>query len=672
MTGPEQGAIAPAVVISGLPDINVYDTFPKLLRHNAEKMGDRPSMREKSYGIWQSYTWKQVKEEVYAVAAGLKGLGVQRGDKIAIVGDNRPRMYWTISVAQCLGAVPVPVYQDSVAEEIHYPLEHAEVRFAVVEDQEQVDKLLSIKDRLPTLETIIYDEERGVRDYPQPFLHNYDTLKAAGEAALAANPRLIDDEIDRGSAADISIIPYTSGTTGNPKGVLLSYSNVMRAAFNGARFEGLKATDESMAYLPIAWIGDHIFSYAQAFICGFCVACPENSETVLTDLRELGPTYFFAPPRIFENILTTVMIRMEDAGPTKRALFKYFMDHAKKVGVKILDGQPVGLLDRLKYSLGEVLIYGPLKNVLGFTRMRIGYTAGEAIGPEIFAFYRSIGVNLKQLYGSTEAAVFVTIQPNGEIYDDTVGTPAPEVELKIADNGEVMFRSPGVFMEYFKNADATLETKTEDGWVHTGDAGFIDDRGHLKIIDRAKDVGKLKNGTLFAPKYIENKLKFFPNIKEVVSFGHDRDYCACFINIDLEAVGNWAERNNVSYASFQELSSNEQVYEIIKGHVEQVNRDLAAEEMVAGSQIKRFLLLPKMLDADDGELTRTSKVRRRFIAEKYGPLIEALYDPDAQQGEIKSEITFEDGRKGMLEATAMIVDAAILPPSDGGTKAAAA
>lgn len=671
MAGPVSGVFAPAPIVPGLPDINVHDTFPKLLRYNADAIGNQPSMREKNFGIWQSYTWSEVKTEVYAIAAGLKELGVERGDKIAIIGDNRPRMYWTISVAQCLGAVPVPVYQDSVAEEIHYPLEHAEVRFAVVEDQEQVDKLLSIMDRLPSLETIVYDEDRGVRDYPQPFLHHYETVKSRGEAALQANPNLIDDEIDKGSAHDVSIIPYTSGTTGNPKGVLLSYSNVMRAAFNGARFEGLKSTDESLAYLPIAWIGDHIFSYAQSFICGFCVACPESSDTVLTDLRELGPTYFFAPPRIFENILTTVMIRMEDAGPTKRAIFKFFMDHAKKVGVKILDGQSVSLLDRLTYGLGELLVYGPLKNVLGFTRIRIGYTAGEAIGPEIFSFYRSIGVNLKQLYGSTEAAVFVTIQPNGEIYDDTVGTPAPEVELRIADNGEVMFRSPGVFMEYFKNAEATAESKTEDGWVHTGDAGFIDDRGHLKIIDRAKDVGKLNDGTLFAPKYIENKLKFFPNIKEVVAFGHDKDYCACFINIDLEAVGNWAERNNVSYASFQELSANKQVYEIIKGHVEKVNNDLAGEEMVAGSQIKRFLLLPKMLDADDGELTRTSKVRRRFIAEKYEPLINALYDPAADQGEIKSEITFEDGRKGMLEATAKIVDAATQAPHGGVTKAAA-
>ncbi|WP_420731151.1 AMP-dependent synthetase/ligase [Hwanghaeella sp. 1Z406] len=670
LTGSKTYTAAPLPPAPDMPDIDVYDTFPKLLRYNAVRLGDQPSMREKSFGIWQSWTWSQVKEEIYRYAAGMKELGVQRGDKIAIIGDNRPRMYWTICMAQCLGAVPVPIYQDSVAEEILFPLEHAEVRFAVVEDQEQVDKLLIIKDRLPKLETIVYDEERGIRDYTETFLHSYRDTLALGDLALAKNSLLIDDEIDQGTTNDISIIPYTSGTTGNPKGVLLSYRNVMRAAYNGARFEGLKSTDQSLAYLPIAWIGDHIFSYGQAYICGFCVACPESSDTVLTDLRELGPSYFFAPPRIFENILTTVMIRMEDASAIKRKVFNYFMDHARRVGVKILDGHTVGLWDRFLYALGGVLVYGPLKNVLGFSRVRVGYTAGEAIGPDIFSFYRSIGINLKQLYGSTEAAVFVTIQPNGEIYDDTVGTPAPEVELRIADNGEVLFRSPGVFVEYFKNEAATKETKTADGWVHTGDAGFMDDRGHLKIIDRAKDVGKLNNGTLFAPKYIENKLKFFPNIKEVVAFGNGRDYCACFINIDLEAVGSWAERNNLSYASFQDLSSRREVYDIIKGHVEQVNRDLAQEEMVAGSQITRFLLLPKMLDADDGELTRTSKVRRSFIAEKYASLIDALYDPSAKTGSIKSEITFEDGRKGMLEATVDIYEATQTPPSHTSTKVA--
>lgn len=642
------------------PDIAVHDTFPKLLRYNAQHRGDRPAMREKDLGIWQSWTWKEVHDEVRDYAAGLAALGVKRDDTIAVIGDNRPRLYWTIAAAQHLGAVPVPLYQDSVAEEMFFVLEHAEVRFAVAEDQEQIDKLLSVKDRLPHLEWIVYDETRGVREYGHAFLHEYDDVVKAGREFNAKNPGFIDAEIDRGKGGDVSLIPYTSGTTGNPKGVLLTYDNIIRMAYNAAKFEGLRETDESLAYLPIAWIGDHVFSYGQSYIAGFCVACPESSDTVLTDLRELGPTYFFAPPRIFENILTTVMIRIEDAGALKRNMFHYFMRHARRVGIRLLDGTPVPLGDRLLYWLGEILVYGPLKNVLGLSRVRLGYTAGEAIGPDIFDFYRSLGINLKQLYGQTECSVFLTIQPNGEIKADTVGVPIDEVELKIADSGEVLYRSPGVFKEYFKNPDATQSTKQPDGWVHTGDAGLIDDDGHLKIIDRAKDVGKLTDGSLFAPKYIENKLKFFPSIKEAVAFGHGRDFCTAFINIDLEAVGNWAERKGISYGSYQELAARPEIYDLVQEHVEQVNRDLAQEDRVAGSQIHRFLILHKMLDADDGEVTRTSKVRRSFILEKYAPLIDALYG-GAQTGHIETEITFENGAKGVLAADLEIRDAACVP-----------
>jgi long-chain acyl-CoA synthetase len=380
----------------------------------------------------------------------------------------------------------------------------------------------------------------------------------------------------------------------------------------------------------------------------------------MQDLRELGPTYFFAPPRIFENILTTVMIRMEDASRLKRRIFKHFLELARTVGGRILDRKPVGLGTRLHYLLGEILVYGPLKNTLGFSRIRLAYTAGEAIGPEIFEFYRSLGVNLKQLYGSTEASVYITMQPDGEIRSDTVGRPAPGVELKLADNGEVLFRSPGVFKEYYKNPEATAETKTPDGWVMTGDAGMMTDDGHLRIIDRAKDVGRLTDGSLFPPKYIENKLKFFPNIKEAVAFGDGRDYVAAFINIDLQAVGSWAERNNLAYSSYQELAGNPRVYGIIQQHVEQVNRDLAKDPQLAGTQIRRFLVLHKELDADDGELTRTRKVRRRIIFDKYKALIDALYDGSAS-AHIETELTFEDGRRGLLKADVRIADARTFP-----------
>lgn len=642
---------------AGYPDIALHDTFPKLLRYNATARADRPAMREKNFGIWKTNSWAEVKAEVDRFAAGMASLGLTRGDRVAIIGDNRPRLYWSIAMAQTLGAVPVPIYQDSVAEEMHYPLDHAEVRFAIAEDQEQVDKLIALKERLPTLEAVIYDEPRGVREYTQDYLHSYDEVQIAGQAFMDQNPGFIDQRINESNGSDTCLIPYTSGTTGNPKGVILTYDNLLKGAYAGVVFEGLRETDEVLAYLPLAWIGDNAFSYAQSIISGFCVACPENSETVLTDLRELGPTYFFAPPRIFENILTQVSIRIEDAGALKRRMFHYFMGVARRVGVNILEGRPVSISDRVLYALGNVLVFGPLKNVLGLSRVRIGYTAGEAIGPDIFTFYRSLGVNLKQLYGSTETSVFVTIQPDGQIKPDTVGTPLSGVAIKISESGELLIKSDGIFKEYFKNDEATQEAKDEDGWYYTGDAGFLDEDGHLKIIDRAKDVGKLNNGSLFAPKYIENKLKFFPEIREAVAFGSGKDYVAAFINIDIEAVGNWAERNGVPYASYQELASLPQVYDIILGQVEKVNQDLAAEARVSGSQISRFLILHKLLDADDGELTRTSKVRRKFIAEKYAPLIDGLYS-EADSALIEAEITFEDGRKGVVKADLPIKNAA--------------
>ena len=641
------------------------DTFPKLLRMHARVRGDRPAFRHKDRGIWQTWTWREVYDNVRAIALGLRKLGVAEGDKVAIVGTNRPLLYWSLCAAQMLRATPVPVYADAVADELVHVLANADVKVAAAQDQEQVDKLLSIADRLPTLEHIVYDEDRGLRDYVQPNLSALDDIIEASAKALhseASLGRTLDELIDAGRADDASIMLYTSGTTGRSKGVVLSAGRSVQAARDTVAFDGLTDRDEQLAYLPLAWVGDHIFSYAQHYTAGYCVCCPESPETADADRREIAPTYFFAPPRVFENLLTAVIVRMEDAGNLKKKMFHSFMDHARKVGERILNGEPVGTWDRFKYFLGEYLVYGPLKNRMGFTRMKVGYTAGEAIGPEIFSFYRSLGLNLKQLYGQTEASVYITAQPDGEIRADTVGKPSPDVEIRIADNGEVLYRSPGVFVGYYKNDEATKETKTKDGWVHTGDAGFFDKEGHLKIIDRAKDVGKLKNGSLFAPKYIENKLKFFPNIKEAVAFGDGRDYCAVFVNIDLTSIGSWAERNNIAYASYQELAQHPEVYKTIESHVDQVNRDLASEELMAGSQIRRFLVLHKELDADDGELTRTQKVRRSFIAERYSPLIDALYD-GSKEKHIETEVVFEDGRKGRIAATVEIRDMKEHPPS---------
>jgi len=631
------------------------DTFPKLLAGLARDRGAAPAYREKEYGIWQTYDWAHVAREVNLLAAGLAELGLSRGDRMIVVGDNRPRLYWAMAAAQSLGAVPVPVYQDSVTEELAYVVEHAGARYAIAENQEQIDKLLEIRKSVPSLKTLIYDDPRGLRHYDG--LLSYSEVQERGAKRLAAAPNSIADEVAKGHGSDEAIMLYTSGTTGRPKGAVLTYDNLVWAARAGAEFDGLKAGDELLSYLPMAWVGDHLFSYAQGYVVGLVVNCPESASTVMTDLREIGPTYYFAPPRVLENLITQVMIRMEDAGALKRRLFHYFMALARRVGPALLDGRAVSLIDRLLYRVGSLLVYGPLKNSLGMSRVRVAYTAGEAVGPEIFNFYRSLGVNMKQLYGQTEASVFVTIHPNGEVFSDTVGKPVSKVEVRITDAGEVLYRSPGVFKEYFKNPQATNDTKTADGWVHTGDAGYLDERGHLRIIDRARDVGKLNDGTLFAPKFIENKLKFFPHINEVVAFGHGRDFVAVFVNIDMTAVGDWAERRNISYASYQELAAHPAVHDLVQSEIEQVNRDLAHDPRMAGAQIRRFLILHKALEADDGELTRTNKVRRGFIGERYKTLVDALYS-GAKQVNIKVDVTFEDGRKGTIEGDIEIRDLA--------------
>jgi long-chain acyl-CoA synthetase len=639
------------------------DTFPKLLIRNAHLYGSRPSMLHKDLGVWQTWTWAEVLEIVRAYAVGLHRHGLRRGETMAIVGANRPKLYWSVMAAQMLGAIPVPVYSDAVAEELCFVLAHAEARYAAVEDQEQIDKLQSVADRLPKLQEMVYDESRGLRDYDHSRLRSMNDVIEEGRKALAdpAVAAWLDAEIAAGKGSDPSIILYTSGTTGTSKGVVLTGERSIKAASDTVAFDKLTEKDVALAYLPLAWVGDHYLNYAQGLVSGFCMACPESADTAMSDLREIGPSFYFAPPRTLELLLTRMMIRMEDAALIKRKLFHYFIGVARRYGERILNGQPVPLSGRLLYGLGNILVYAPLKNVLGFSRVRVAYTAGEAIGPDLFAFYRSIGLNFKQLYGQTEAFLYVTAQPDGEIYSDTVGPACPNVDIRIADNGEVLFKSPGMFAGYFKDDAKTAEVMTADGFVKTGDAGFFDEKtGHLKIIDRAKDVGKLNDGTLFPPKYIENKLKFYPNIREVVAFGDKHDFVSVMLNIDLTAVGSWAERNNVVYGSYQELAGHPQVYDMIEKHVAEANRSLAADKVMAGAQIKRFLILHKELDADDGELTRTQKVRRGFIADRYAPLIKALYD-GSTEADISTEVTFEDGRKGTISARVKIRDMQIEP-----------
>jgi long-chain acyl-CoA synthetase len=582
---------------------------------------------------------------------------------VAIIGDNRPRLYATFAAVQSLGAIAVPIYQDSVADEMAYVLDHAEVKFAVVQNQEQVDKVISIADRLPRLRTVFYEEERGLAGYDHTSLYAFQKVQELGRRELAENAGAAGwwlDEVAKGQGADVSVMLYTSGTTGRPKGVMLTHENIVVSAQNGNKFDNFTPDDTLLAYLPMAWVGDHIFSYGQAFAGAMCVHCPESPETIIEDRREIAPSYFFAPPRVYENLLTQIMVRMEDAGRLKKAMFDYFLKVARRSGEKILDGKPVGPKERLLYRLGNICVYAPLRNRMGFSRIRVAYTAGEAIGPELFRFYRALGVNLKQLYGQTEASVYITLQPDGEVYPDTVGKPGPDVEIAIADSGEVLYRSPGVFLKYYKNDDATRETKTPDGWVHTGDAGFLDQHGHLKIIDRAKDVGRLNGGDLFAPKYLENKMKFYPEVREAVAFGQGRDYVTMLVNIDPVSVGSWAERNNVAYGSYQELAAHPQVYDTVLKRLDAVNRSLAEEAQMAASQIHRFLILHKELDADDGEMTRTQKVRRSTVAERYALLIEALYD-GSTHCHIATEVTFEDGRRGVVEGDLRIVDVPTYP-----------
>ncbi|HWI82594.1 AMP-dependent synthetase/ligase, partial [Ramlibacter sp.] len=621
-------------------------TFPRLLLQHAAQRPQDPAIREKEYGIWQTHSWSAMLALVEQVACGLHEAGLAADDHMVVIGANRPRLYATMLAAQSLGAVPIPLYQDAVGAECVFPINNAEVRFAFAEDQEQVDKLLEIRGQCPQLRAIYYDDPRGLRKYKEPGLASLDELIAAGRAFAQQHPTFFRTEIERATPDDVAAMFFTSGTTGNPKGVVHTHRSLLDRAQAGAQFDKLTHQEEVLAYLPPAWIGQNIFSYAQWLACGYVVNCPESSSTVVIDLKEIGPTYYFAPPRVFEGLLTSVTIRMEDAGWLKRKMFHHFMAVARQVGPALKDHRPVGALQRLQYAIGNVLVYGPLRNSLGFSRVRVAYTAGEAIGPDLFTFYRSIGINLKQLYGSTETAVFVCLQPDDQVKADTVGIPISGVEIKVSDNGEVLVRSRGLLKEYYKNPQATAEVLTADGWYHTSDAGFLDAGGHLKIIDRVKDVGRIaggpNDGALFAPKYVENKLKFFPYIKEAVAYGDGRERVCVMINIDFEAVGNWAERRNLPYAGYPDLSQKPEVYELVKECVEKVNADLAADERLAGSQISRFLILHKELDADDGELTRTNKVRRGFIAEKYHVLVDALYGGKTEQY-IETQVKFEDG-----------------------------
>ena len=637
-------------------------TFAHLLLQHAAQRPNAAALREKEYGIWQTWSWADVARDVRHMACGLAALGLGRGQNLAFISDNRPHLYMGFVAVQSLGAVPIPLYQDAVAQEMAFVMQDAEIAFAFAENQEQVDKILEVREQLPGIRHIIYDDPRGLRKYTEDGLISTEQLLQLGRDWDRSHPGAWDAMAQAVQPQDVSVILYTSGTTGKPKGVCQTHASFIGAAQGAVQVDGLNPSDNVISYLPPAWVGDHLFSLAQWMVAGFTINCPESGSTVQIDLREIGPSYYFAPPRVFEGMLTSVSIRMEDAARPKQWLFARAMALAKRVGADILDGQPVGALDRLKYKLGDLLIYGPLRNVLGLSRIRVAYTAGAAIGPDLFKFFRSIGINLKQLYGQTETCAYVCIQQNGQVKLNTVGQAAPGIELKIADSGEVLVKGVSVLKEYYKRPDATAEVIDAQGYFRTGDAGVLDADGHLRIIDRAKDVGKLNGGAMFAPNYIENKLKFFPQIKEAVCFGHQRDQVCAFINIDYEAVGNWVERQGIPYGGYVDLASKPQVLTLIGECIAQVNADLAAEAGMADTQIARFLVLHKELDPDDDELTRTRKVRRNFVAEKYAVLIDALYSGKSAQF-IETQVKFEDGRTGSVSATLPILTAKTLAAS---------
>ena len=625
-------------------------TLPQILRRNAATLHRKPAMREKDRGIWQPYSWQLYWDETRALALGLAAAGFAAGDKLAVIGENRPRLYFAQLAAMCLGGVAVPAYQDAIASELAYVLDHAEVSVVIAEDQEQVDKVLSVRDRLPHLKLIVYDDPRGLGDYAESQLESFEAVTEAGRAFGTTHPGYVEAIVDAGKPGDLCLFSYTSGTTSRPKGVMLSHANLLSASDALAKADDVRQSDDHIAYLPMAWIGNSLLSMALHVWVGFTCNYPEKPETLLRDLRELGPTIALAPPRFWENTLTAVLVRAADASPLKRSLFNCFRRIAERAESRRGAGQAVPLGLRLGVAIGEVLIYGPLRDQLGLRRTRWAYTGGAPLGADTFRFFRAVGINLKQVYGATELAGLCSVQADREVDPDTVGRPFAGTELRIAENGEVQVRSTAVFQGYYKQEEATRGALTEDGWLRTGDAGFIDRRGHLVIIDRARDVGKLADGTAYAPQFLENKLKFSPFIGEVVAFGDSRPFVAAIVAIDPTTVGNWAERNNLAYTSFQDLCAKTEVADLVREEIRKCNAVLP--EAV---QIRRFLVLNKEFDADDDEITRTRKIRRGFVAEKYAAVVDAIYG-GLSIVELAAEITYEDGRKAMLRSTLAIAD----------------
>ncbi len=623
------------------------ETLPQCLLEHARRTPHKVALRERLYGIWQTLTWQQYADHVKYFALGLVSLGLQPEETIAIIGDNRPEWLIAELAAQSVGAKSIGIYQDSVVREIIYILNHADVTFIVVEDQEQVDKILEIWDQLKGVRKVIYYDPKGLRNYTEDFLMYFPDVEALGQAYEAAHPGWFEERVSRGRGEDIAILSTTSGTTANPKLAMLSHRSMLSMGRNLMKVDPLTPDDEFVSFLPLAWIGEQMMVMSCGLQVGFKVNFPEEPETVQHDLREIGPQVMFSPPRIWESLVSQVQVKIEDTSFLKRAFFNWAMPIGYRMADLRFRKQKPPLYLRLLYFLADWLVFQEIKDQLGLRHLKRAYTGGAALGPDVFRFFHALGVNLKQIYGQTEINGIAVVHRDNDIKFQTVGTPIPETEVKIDESGEILMRSPAVMLGYYRNPEATAEA-LRDGWLHSGDAGYFDEDGHLVVIDRVKDVMTLHDGTKFSPQFIENKLKFSPYIREAVVFGGDWPFVSAMINIDFANVGKWAEKHQIAYTTYTDLSQKPEVYRLIRKHVEQANQDLPP-----AARIQRFLLLHKELDADDAELTRTRKVRRRLIADRYADLISALYS-HASHVEVETTITYQDGRIARLQTRVAI------------------
>jgi long-chain acyl-CoA synthetase len=617
-------------------------TLPRLLIENARRLGNRVALREKDFGIWQTVTWRQFADHVRAFAMGLRALGLQRGDKVAIIGDNRPEWLYAELAAQAIGGASIGIYQDSVAEEVRYLVEASDARVIVAEDQEQVDKIIEIWPHLRGVLKVIYYEPKGLRSYREPYLAGFPDIEELGRAFDRKHPGLFEAEVAQGHPDDIAILSTTSGTTGRPKLAMLTHRNLISQGAGLLAVDPLGPDDEFVSFLPLAWVGEQMITVAAGLQCGLTINFPESTDTVQENIREIGPRVMFSPPRIWENMLSQVQVKIQDTTRLKRAVYEWALRQGYAMADTRFNSATPGLLLRLKHTLARLIVFEELKDHLGLRFIKRAYTGGAALGPDVFRFYHAIGVNLKQVYGQTESAGLSVIHRDGQIKFQTVGSPLPNTEVRIAANGEILVKGPSVFIGYYRNPEATAET-LRDGWLHSGDAGYFDEDGHLVVIDRAKDVMTLSDGTIFSPQFIENKLKFSPYVKEAVVFGGNWPFVTAIINIDFANVGKWAENAQISYTTYTDLAQKPEVYALIRRDVERTNADLPP-----AARIQRFLLLHKELDADDGELTRTRKVRRRLIAERYREIVESLYG-DQSDIEVETTITYQDGRTALIK-----------------------